>query len=226
MDQFSRESSEVLDLPCPICDASYVLGHYLTKHIKQWHWKEKDGKHICVHCKKEFTSTEKLLPHARQHRKDMRTCNECPLVFTNWGQILEHKAAVHFEGAPYTKDGIIYKCDECKEVAETKSLLSYHKLRIHGKTAKLMVQRPKHKFPCPYCKLSFPQELKLEKHLSVHGKTGGDFLKVYYGELENMPSDEDNEEHTSSEDATTHEPVDSNKENQISEVGVFLTISN
>ena len=51
-----------------------------------------------------------------------------------------------------------YKCRECEEKFENRSLLKKHILNLHPKYIK-----------CEYCSLEFNENWKLEEHMSIHG---------------------------------------------------------
>lgn len=154
--------------PCPICDATYVRDCYLSRHLEQFHWKCVDDKIVCPTCDESFTDFSGILPHARGHRKDLQACTDCSLVFPNWSKMFDHKKTAHVDGADPTDETSSYTCNVCQEATSSKSLLSYHRLLVHGLTTKIKLSRPKHKFPCQLCDLSFPQKLKLDKHKLFH----------------------------------------------------------
>ncbi|XP_050297309.1 zinc finger protein 62 homolog isoform X2 [Anthonomus grandis grandis] len=148
---------------------------------------EEESYHTCKHCFKVFATKGRLKDHMKCHVGNKKTrkvlCDLCHTAFDSHEDLEEHKATEHanlddmpmldneyeFEAKDLVKiemtPDIIYACDICEAIFNTK-----HDLKDHKET-----HMPKNKpagLTCKYCKITFTSVRDLTKHMHVeHGES-------------------------------------------------------
>lgn len=143
------------NLKCDFCSQEFMFKMTLARHIKNIHYKEKNGRcefcgktffnthylnmhrishgnvkfYECDVCKKKFMKNQTMKLHKRIHDNDRRyVCKICGKTFIQWVSLDKHKL-VH-------TDERNFQCSECGQCFKDKRTLLKHFKRIHQRENK------------------------------------------------------------------------------------------
>ena len=110
-------------------------------------------KYPCLRCHREFLTESIFVSHSRDHKENVRACNECLWHFNTIAGLVKHCQDTH--------DNRLYACTTCGEVFGNNPNLCRHTTSYHIKL-------------CHVCHRTFVSDDKLNDHMrDVHpGATG------------------------------------------------------
>ncbi|OCT72982.1 zinc finger protein 574 [Xenopus laevis] len=125
----------------------------------------------CQECKKEYTTSEELRKHRKEHQPEEFHCPDCDRLFSSANRLQSHRR-VHVEGT--------LQCPNCYKVFKKEASLEQH-MRVHRGEALYL---------CVDCGLGFGTEITLVLHRKSHttdplhhchcGKTFTNMTKFLY----------------------------------------------
>ncbi|XP_018083604.1 zinc finger protein 574 [Xenopus laevis] len=103
----------------------------------------------CQECKKEYTTSEELRKHRKDHQSEEYPCPDCDRLFSSANRLQSHRR-VHVEGT--------LQCPNCYKVFKKEASLEQH-MRLHRGEALYL---------CVDCGLGFGTEITLVLHRKSH----------------------------------------------------------
>ncbi|CAG5119286.1 unnamed protein product [Candidula unifasciata] len=139
---------------CPTCGRRFMLKTTLGNHM-QTHLDRRP--HTCNICGMGFKLSYYLKSHLKTHsetRERPHICSKCGAAFLKLAQLKNHERK-HTGEKPYS-------CHVCSSHFSQLSSMKKHIKQIHEGV------KPKDRFSCEYCGLSFTHSCKLKLHLMKH----------------------------------------------------------
>ncbi len=190
--QFSKLASHLKshgskNIPCPLCNQTFVHKVSVKKHIEESHrgkpggksYKDMETRTKCKTCGKHFASRFTLATHVKQVHNDRKfQCPLCMAHFSSKGTCVQHVRKIHGQSGKekcpecnkemwkgnskkhmeiHSDSRKTFPCLECSSVLASKEGLIVHQ-RMH---------RGEHKIPCPTCRVHIYRS-HIQKHMRTH----------------------------------------------------------